>query len=113
MVLAGVSGHLEGVVKKGRVKTRVVGWVLEDLEDAERLLVGGHDRREQREMLRQVCGRDRAGFAAARRETAVWLQNDRSRRSGLKDLPQYLVVALPAAALGIQSDLVEVVWHAT
>ena len=60
------------------------------------------------EMLGEVRGRDRARFAAARREPAVRLQDDGPRRGRLKDLPQDLIVALPAAALAIETDLVEV-----
>ena len=39
VVLAGVPGHLEGVVQEGRVEPRVVGRVLEHLQNADRLLV--------------------------------------------------------------------------
>ena len=48
VILARVPRHLEGVVQEGRVEPRVVGRVLEDLEDAQGLLVGRDDRREGR-----------------------------------------------------------------
>ena len=40
--------------------------VLEDLQDAERLLVRRDDRREEREVVGEVGGRDGAGLAGRR-----------------------------------------------
>ena len=108
VVLAGVPGHLERVVQIGRVHPRVVRGVLEDLQNAQRLLVGCQDGREEDEVIGEVGGRDRAGFAGAGGHAAVRFQQNRSRRCGLEYLPQHLVVALPAAAASVQPDLVDV-----
>ncbi len=73
VVLAGVPGHLERVVQEGGVHPRVVARVLKDFQNAQRLLFGRDDRREECEVVSEVRGRYWPGFAAGGSATGRWV----------------------------------------